>query len=61
MGALLILRISMLFISAMPFCAYAQEKAGLPEEEIAKSNNPLTNIKALYLQNYYVPTFYGSG
>jgi hypothetical protein len=50
----------MLIISVMPFCAYAQEKEGLSEEEIANSNNSLTNIKTFYLQNYYVPTFYGS-
>ena len=32
---------------------------GLSAEELAKANNPLANMTALNLQNYYRPTLYG--
>jgi hypothetical protein len=56
----IVIQIIMTFIVLIPFCTLAQQKAGLTEEEMEKANNPLANSKAFNLQNYYVPTIYGS-
>jgi len=36
-------------------------RAGMSEQDIAKANNPLADMNAINLQNYYFPSFYGSG
>jgi hypothetical protein len=33
--------------------------AGPPESDVAKANNPLSPMNAIYFQNYYAPTVYG--
>jgi hypothetical protein len=54
------LKFILVFALAIPLLVSAQEKPALSEAEIARANNPLANTKAINLQNYYVPTIYGS-
>lgn len=39
---------------------HGQDKPGPTAEELAKSNNPLADIKAFNVQNYYIPRLFGN-
>jgi hypothetical protein len=53
-----ILMLSM-FALLLPGGAISAMAQGPSAEELARANNPLANIRAFNLQNYYVPSLYG--
>lgn len=50
----------LVFITLVTFSMHAFAQDGLSSEEQKKANNPLADVKAFNLQNYYVPAIYES-